>query len=180
MGQAAHADRLIGKRVAGSNVCGQGVSMYAYYFVIADHAKCDVVRLRDRRSNPVKLVTVINPAGHRPERDLGTDAPGRVSVGSTAIRHAYQARHTLHEHATELYVRSVLHTLEQLGVTEPDAGILVLVAGPALLGVFRRLLPQPQRERVVELPRSFTKFGASALRERLRKFIAEHRRSSFG
>jgi protein required for attachment to host cells len=142
--------------------------MTAFRVLVADKVKAQVYALPSRRGSLNALQSFVNPAGMKPERDLGSGRPGRVTSGTGGGRHAYEAKHTIKEHAEEVFVRDVAAAL-----TADGADPIVLVAAPRLLGSYRRYLPASARHRVVlEIRLDLTKLPALELGKRVREALA--------
>jgi protein required for attachment to host cells len=114
--------------------------MNARLMLVADHATARLFRVPGLQKVADELTRLDNPAGHGHERDLGTSAPGRGTGGGEGRRTAYEAEHTLREHATEVFAQHVAREVARLTTAEPNSG-LVIVAGPEMLGVLRKHLP---------------------------------------
>jgi hypothetical protein len=113
--------------------------MAGYTVIVADHSAAGIYRLPATNAPLRRIAVVANPAGHRHERDLGSDAPGRV-MGWAGVRHAFTARHTLQQHATEMFVRAIVSAARPVAGRRPGTEVLV-VAAPGLRGTLRRFMP---------------------------------------
>jgi protein required for attachment to host cells len=142
--------------------------MVAYTVIVADRSGAGIYRLPTPGGVMRKLEAVQNPAGHRHERDLGSDAPGRV-LGWGGVRHAYAPRHTLQQHATETFARAVIGAAQRAAGRRATAEVL-LVAAPGLRGTLRRFMPKTWR--VTVMPLGLTKVPAAELRRRVVKFLS--------
>jgi protein required for attachment to host cells len=85
---------------------------------------------------------------------LGTDNPGRVSMG---VHRSAIEGNDLHRQAEDAFATSVARDLEQLHQAQPIK-TLILAAPPRMLAVLRNALSEPLRRHVVvEINREFTK-----------------------
>jgi protein required for attachment to host cells len=97
-----------------------------------------------------------NPAAHLHNRDFKSDRPGRVfdrapAAGQrrgTVARHATGGERTPRKHAAELFARRIARELSAAHRAKSFDG-LVLVAGPAFLGLLRAALTKPLKSAVV-------------------------------
>ncbi len=146
--------------------------MTEFRVLVADKARAQLYALASRRSALKSLQCFVNPAGQLPERALGTSRPGRVVSGTSGVRHAYQPKHGLKEHAEEVFVRRVASALTKDARASGGAPI-VLVAAPRLLGIYRQRFPAALRDRVVlEVKRDLAKLSLTELGSRVREAIA--------
>ena len=145
--------------------------MTAFRVLVADKVKAQLYELPSRRGSLKALQSFVNPAGMQPERALGTSRPGRVTSGTGGGRHAFQPKHSIKEHAEEVFVRLVIAALETDAAASGGAPI-VLVAAPRLLGAYRRHLPASLKERVaVEVRLDLTKLPVPELNKRVREAV---------
>lgn len=145
--------------------------MAEFRVLVADKVKAQLYALPSARGALKSLDCFVNPAGQQPERALGSSRPGRVTSGTSGVRHAYQARHGLKEHAEEVFVRQVGSALAKDARANGGTPI-VLVAAPRLLGIYREHLPAAVRRRVVlEVKLDLAKLPAAELSKRVREAI---------
>lgn len=142
--------------------------MAGFIVVVADTSLARLYTLA-RRNGVLKPARELqNPAAHQRSHDLGTDRPGRTANSSTGVRHALQSRHDLRKEADVRFVGTVVAAVAR-AAKAPGQPEIVLVAGPRLLGQYRRLLPAAIRERVVsELHGNLAKLPLAELNERVR------------
>lgn len=145
--------------------------MTEFRVLVADKVKAQLYELPSRRSTLKSVQCFVNPAGQQRERALGSGRPGRVVSGTSGIRHAYQAKHGIKEHAEEVFVRQIASALATDAKMKPGAPI-VLIAAPRLLGVYRRLLPTAVRDRIaLEIKLDLTKLPVAELNKRVREAL---------
>ena len=147
--------------------------MTEFRVLVADKVRAQLYELPSRRSALKALQCFVNPAGQQPERALGTSRPGRVVSGTSGVRHAYQAKHGLKEHAEEVFVRQIGSALAK-DAKASGGGPIVLIAAPRLLGVYRKHLPAAVRDRIaLELKLDLTKLPVAELNQRVREALQE-------
>jgi len=144
--------------------------------LVADHASARLFRVPGRQGDCDEVTRVDNPAGHGHERDLGSSAPGRGTGGGAGRHTAYEAPHSLREHATEVFAQHIVAAVAHALAAEPAAR-LVIIAGPEMLGVLRRHLPASHGESR-EWPHSLAKLPDGELHRRLREVAAELHKSA--
>jgi hypothetical protein len=142
--------------------------MAGYTVIVADHSAAGIYSLPAMNSPLRRVAVVENPAGHQHERDLGSDAPGRV-MGWAGVRHAFAPRHTLQQHATEVFVRAIVSAARPVAGRRVGTEVLV-VAAPGLRGALRRFVPRHWR--VTVMPSGLAKLPAKELRTRVVRFIS--------
>lgn len=110
-----------------------------------------------RPGTPLRAAgSLVNPDAHRHDRDFRSDRPGRVFDRAPAAgqrrgatgRHATGGERRPRKRAAELFARRIARELGT-GSRAGQYGDLVLVAGPAFLGLLRAALPKYLKARVV-------------------------------
>jgi protein required for attachment to host cells len=142
--------------------------MAGFIVVVADTSLARLYTLA-RRNGVLKPARELqNPAAHQRSHDLGTDRPGRTANSGTGVRHALQSRHDLKKEADVRFAGTVVAAVAR-AAKAPDQPEIVLVAGPRLLGEYRKLLPATLRARVAaELPGNLAKLPVADLNARVR------------
>lgn len=141
--------------------------------VVADQAEA---RFYDRSGATLRPVGALeNPAAHLHDRDLKSDRPGRVfdrapAAGQrrgTVARHAAGGERSPRKRAAELFAKRIARTLSA-AARAGDFDGLVLVAGPAFLGLLRAALPKHVKAAVVaEVAKDLVHLPKTALRAHL-------------
>ena len=145
--------------------------MAGFHVLVADLSKADLYTLPSRRGGLSKTKGFVNTAARRPERALGSGAPGRV-MSSGGVRHAFEARSTMKQHVEEQFVRRVTASVDKALAAEPSSR-LILVAAPRLLGLYRRFLPEAVLGRLtIEIRHDLGKTPFAELQERVRAALA--------
>jgi protein required for attachment to host cells len=94
-----------------------------------------------------------NPGARLHDRDLASDRPGRsfssARAGSGAVtHHAFGGTDGPRKHEAGLFAKRIVHELER-ELRDERFERVVLIAGPAFLGLLRDALPEGLRSRVV-------------------------------
>lgn len=110
---------------------------------------------------------LINPAGHMHERDLVSDAPGRVMHRGSSVRQTYDPRSSFRAQATQRFARMVGKYLDETLRADHCQGV-VLVAAPRLLGELKRALPRSARDKVLgEIPKDWVQYPPRVIAQHL-------------
>lgn len=116
-----------------------------------------------------------NPAAHLHDRDFKSDRPGRVfdrapAAGQrrgTVSRHATGGERSPRKRAAELFAKRIARALSA-AARAGDFDGLVLVAGPAFLGLLRAALPKHVKAMVVaEVAKDLVHLPKTALQAHL-------------
>jgi protein required for attachment to host cells len=131
-----------------------------------------------RAGAPLRLTgSLTNPAAHLHNRDLKSDREGRIF---SRVRAAGQRRGTVTRHAAggersprkrdaQLFAKRIARDLSAAS-RAGDFDRLILVAGPAFLGLLRAALPKHLKSAVVaEVAKDLVHLPKSALRSHLRQ-----------
>jgi protein required for attachment to host cells len=133
--------------------------------VVADGA---LARFSGRTRLGARLVELIDKRmlidEAAPERDRAPRINDRFGGG----RHKIEHRLTAHEAAEEAFLADVASRIETT-LRQDEAARLVLCAPPKALGLLRKALPEPARERLtLSLHKDLTKETPAAIGQRLR------------
>lgn len=141
--------------------------------VVADQGDA---RFYDRAGAALRPAgTLENPAANLHDRDLKSDRPGRVfdrapAAGQrrgTVARHAAGGERSPRKRAAELFAKRIARTLSA-AARAGDFDGLVLVAGPAFLGLLRAALPKHVKAVVIaEVAKDLVHLPKTALRAHL-------------
>jgi protein required for attachment to host cells len=140
---------------------------------VADQAEA---RFYDRSGAALRPAgTLENPTAHRHDRDFKSDRPGRVfnraptpgQRRGTVVRHATGGERRPRKREAELFAKRIARALS-VASRAGDFDGLVLVAGPAFLGLLRAALPKHLKSAVVgEVVRDLVHLSKTALRSHL-------------
>ncbi len=141
--------------------------------VVADQGEA---RFYDRAGSGLRAVgSLENPAAHLHNRDFKSDRQGRIfsSVRAAGARRGAVSRHAAggerspHKRAAELFAKRIARELSAASRAGDFDG-LVLVAGPAFLGLLRAALPKHVKSAVVaEVAKDLVHLPKTALRSHL-------------
>lgn len=141
--------------------------------VVADQGEA---RFYNRSGAVLSAVgTLENPGAHRHDRDFKSDRPGRVfnrapTAGQrrgTVARHATGGERRPRKREAELFAKRIARELSAASRAGDFDG-LVLVAGPAFLGLLRAALPKHVKSAVVgEVARDLVHLPKTKLRAHL-------------
>jgi len=141
--------------------------------VVADQAEA---RFYDRSGAVLRAAGALeNPAAHQHDRDFKSDRQGRIfsSVRASGQRRGAVARHAAggerspRKRAAELFAKRIARELSAASRAGDFDG-LVLVAGPAFLGLLRAALPKHVKSAVVgEVAKDLVHLSMTALRSHL-------------
>jgi len=127
------------------------------WILCANGSRARLFEAQPHSDTPQEVADFVNPAGRAHERDLRSDAAGRLhgkapqSSGGGSVPGA-----SIGEHETERFAESLRAYLERAR-SEQRFGQLWIVAAPAFLGLLRRNFGKELREMVeFELDRDFT------------------------
>lgn len=133
---------------------------------VTDASRADIYDLESPRSRLRKNGSIVNPVARRHDRDLGSDAPGRVLNRMGGVRQAYQPRIPLKRRAAESFARIVAEAISAAAQNHD----IVLVAAPRQMGTIRRSLTAPVLARIVgELRHDLVDLPQLQLQRRIRK-----------
>jgi len=145
--------------------------MTAFRVLVADKVKAQLYDLPSRRGRLRAVEAFVNPAGMQPERALASGPAGRMASGTSSRRQTYEPKHTIREHADEVFVKQVAAAVAaDVGRNEDKA--LILVATPRLVAAYRRRLPGKVRDRIAaEIRSDLTKLPMLELNRRVRAAV---------
>lgn len=123
--------------------------------VVADASEA---RFYDTESpkGPLHLAAQLtDPNAHLHDRDLVTDRPGskfdRAPIGNrrnATARHGAGGEESPRKHEAEVFARRVADELERASLKD-DFERVVVIAGPAFLGLLRNAMPNSLRSKIV-------------------------------
>lgn len=137
--------------------------------LVADHARACLYETAHYGDRLLPVAALINPAAHLPERELGTDAPGRSYNRASGARQAYARPDRFRSGATLRFAREIGRLLDSSLRTGDCEGV-VLIAAPRFLSTLRRALPQAVRRKLLgEIAKDLAKHSTSLVAQQLRK-----------
>jgi protein required for attachment to host cells len=143
--------------------------------VVCDQSEARIYEL-ERLDGPMNLIgRLTDPAARLHDRDLKSDRPGRVfdrasaggkRRGATA-HHSTGGERTPRKHASQLFARRIAAELETAH-RQKQYQRLILVCGPAFLGLLRAELPATTAAALVaEVPKDLVHESEKSLRAHL-------------
>jgi protein required for attachment to host cells len=141
--------------------------------VVADRTTAIFYEAPSLRKVPLEVGRLNYLPGNLQERELGRDRPGRGHTSVTGIRYGMDTEDKEKHKETLLFAKLIVRRLEQ----ERQAGAfeaLIIVAGPAFLGVLRETLPRSLRLRVIhEIHKDLTHSSIKLLQRHLPEYIGD-------
>lgn len=120
-----------------------------YWVLVADSGQARILELQ-RKPYEFRLVSeLVSETQHQTNKELISDASGRVYSGKGAGTHAMAPRADPHDQAEDQFVRSLAKTLEKatrLGAFDH----LAIIADPRTIGRLRRYVGKAVASRVTE------------------------------
>jgi protein required for attachment to host cells len=111
-------------------------------------------------------------ADHRPDREIGSDKPGRTFESVGTMRHAIEPHHDPHRELKRAFSERLAQMLDRK-LAEKAYDRVILVAPPATLGDLREALSGPVKAAVyAELGKDLTKTPTHELSEHLAAVLA--------
>jgi len=116
--------------------------------LVADQSEAEFYDLEHRREAPHFVARLSDPVAHLHDRDLVSDRPGRffdhaATAGTrrgATPRHSAGGEHEPRKHAAAVFARRIAGELER-AKRDNEFDRLVIMAGPAFLGLLRKALP---------------------------------------
>ena len=147
------------------------------WILCANRSRARLFEVKPHADTPTEVADFANPAGRTHERDLRSDAAGRVyGAGGHQQAHAASGSDsaTLGEHETEKFAESLRDYLVQAH-TGQRFGQLWVAAAPAFLGILRHKLTKEVAHTVeFELDKDFTEQAPRDIFRHLIQARGEH------
>lgn len=133
------------------------------WVLVADSSDARIYAARNLRS-PLDLVaTLSHQASRLHARDLGSDAPGRVHDRFGPARHSLDEGQQLKTTEKQRFAREIADRLAEAH-RQKKFDRLVVMAGPAFLGMLRHLLSKPLAAAVIaEVPKDLVAQDVAAI-----------------
>lgn len=136
--------------------------------LVLDTSRASIYDTANLGAQLSESAALINPAGHMYERELVSDAAGRVAHRGRSGGQSYDPPSTSRAQATQRFARSVAKYLDETLRQDHCEGV-VLVAAPRLLGELKRALPRSARDKVLgEIPKDWVQFPPHVIAQQLR------------
>ena len=140
--------------------------MSKHWIVVADRSKARIFTVADPHGALQEVETLEHPEGREHARDINADRQGRAFDSSGQGRHAMGTSVEPMEQDAIRFSKEVSNHLKaacQNGRCER----LMLVAGPAFLGLLRKQLNTPPGVPVAEIEKNLGHFDAREIRSHL-------------
>jgi protein required for attachment to host cells len=143
--------------------------------VVADQAEAIFYDTASLRAQPKEVARITDPAAHLHDRDLVSDRPGRGHASVGGARHAMEEEYDPRYQEAVRFARRISRRLDEAR-RKGEYDELIVVAGPPFLGLMRKEMSRPTRERVVhEIRKDLVHSPVGSLREHLPESAAELR-----
>jgi protein required for attachment to host cells len=141
--------------------------MSRFRILVADQAEAIFYDSPTLAAAPREVAHISNPAAHLHDRDLGSERPGRSYESFGNARHAIERENDPRQREAEGFARRIARRLDDARRDEQFEQ-LVVIAGPAFLGMLRAAMSRPTRARVVhEIHKDLVHGPIEVLREHL-------------
>lgn len=143
--------------------------------VVADQAEAIFYDAATLRTTPREVARITDPAAHLHDRDFASDRPGRTYESVGSARHSVERENDPRSREAARFARRIARRLDEAR-RKDEYQDLIVVAGPAFLGLMREQLSRPTRSRVVcEIRKDLVHSPVSALCSHLPQSAAELR-----
>jgi protein required for attachment to host cells len=141
--------------------------------VVADQAEAIFYDSPALEAAPKEVARISDPLAHLHDRDLMSDRPGRSYERVGGARHAIERENDPRYREAVRFARRIARRLDEAR-RKDEFEQLIVVAGPAFLGLMRQEMSRPTRERVVhEVHKDLVHSPVDALRRHLPASAAE-------
>ena len=149
--------------------------MSRFRILVADQAEALFYDLPSLDAVPHEVLRISDPAAHLHDRDLVSDRPGRSYESVGGARHAIEREADPRQREAERFARRIARRLDEAR-RKGEYDELIVVAGPPFLGLMRKEMSRPTRERVVhEIRKDLVHSPVESLRRHLPESAAELR-----
>lgn len=143
--------------------------------VVADQAEAIFYDTPSLQAEPKEVGHISDPLAHQHDRDFSSDRPGRSYESVGGQRHAIERENDPRLREAVRFARRISRRLDEAR-RKGEYDELIVVAGPPFLGLMRKELSRPTRERVVhEIRKDLVHSPAGSLRRHLPESAAELR-----
>lgn len=141
--------------------------------VVADQAEAIFYDSPALEAAPKEVARISDPLAHLHDRDLMSDRPGRSYESVGGARHAIERENDPRHREAIRFARRIARRLDEAR-RKDEFEQLIVVAGPAFLGLMRQEMSRPTRARVVhEVHKDLVHSPVDALRRHLPASAAE-------
>jgi protein required for attachment to host cells len=140
--------------------------MSKHWIVVADRSKARIFTVSESRGALQEVETLEHPEGREQSRNVNADRQGRAFDSSGQGRHAMGASVEPMEQDAIRFSKKVSEHLKA-ACHKGRCERLMLVAGPAFLGLLRKQLNTPPGVTVAEIEKNLGHFDAREIRSHL-------------
>lgn len=137
------------------------------WVLVADGSRARVFAAPHARSALSLVTTFEHEASRKHPRELGSDVPGRVHDRFGPARHSLDQGQKIRSEERHRFAREIVARLEEAR-QRGEFGRLVVMAGPAFLGVLRECFGKPLAESIAgEVAKDLVDQDAAAVKAHL-------------
>jgi len=143
--------------------------------VVAAQAEAIFYDTPSLQAQPREVAHISDPLAHQHDRDFSSDRPGRSYESVGGQRHAIEREDDPRQREAVRFAKRISRRLDEAR-RKGEYDELIVVAGPPFLGLMRKELSRPTRERVVhEIRKDLVHSPVESLRRHLPESAAELR-----
>ena len=143
--------------------------------VVADQAEAIFYDTPSLQAQPKEVAHISDPLAHQHNRDFSSDRPGRSYESFGSQRHAIARENDPRSREAIRFAKRISRRLDEAR-RKGEYDELIVVAGPPFLGLMRKEMSRPTRERVVhEIRKDLVHSPVESLRRHLPASAAELR-----
>lgn len=143
--------------------------------VVADQAEAIFYDTPSLQAQPREVAHISDPLAHQHARDFSSDRPGRSYESVGGQRHAIEREEDPRQREAVRFAKRISRRLDEAR-RKGEYDELIVVAGPPFLGLMRKQMSRPTRERVVhEIRKDLVHSPVDSLRRHLPESAAELR-----
>ena len=143
--------------------------------VVADQAEAIFYDTPSLQAQPKEVAHISDPLARQHDRDFSSDRPGRSYESVGGQRHAIEREEDPRQREAVRFAKRISRRLDEAR-RKGEYDELIVVAGPPFLGLMRKQMSRPTRERVVhEIRKDLVHSPVESLRRHLPESAAELR-----
>jgi protein required for attachment to host cells len=143
--------------------------------VVADQAEAIFYDTPSLQAQPKEVAHISDPLAHQHDRDFSSDRPGRSYESVGGQRHAIEREDDPRQREAVRFAKRISRRLDEAR-RKGEYDELIVVAGPPFLGLMRKEMSRPTRDRVVhEIRKDLVHSPVESLRRHLPASAAELR-----
>ena len=143
--------------------------------VVADQAEAIFYDTPSLQAQPKEVAHISDPLAHQHDREFSSDRPGRSYESVGGQRHAIEREEDPRLREAVRFAKRISRRLDEAR-RKGEYDELIVVAGPPFLGLMRKQMSRPTRERVVhEIRKDLVHSPVESLRRHLPGSAAELR-----